>query len=141
MTERQAVAREEVALPVVEVEDLAKIFDVSPPLLNRLLQGQGRALLTAVDHVSFRIPRGTTFSLVGESGCGKSTVARLVVGLHRPSGGRVLFDGCDLAAVHARPDTARLRQRLPMNFQDPYAQLRRPSWREKVGSSGGTTGG
>src|SRR3546814_7306743 len=65
MTERQAVAREEVALPLVEVEDLSKIFDVSPPLLNRLLQGQGRALLTAVDHVSFRIRRGTTFSLVG----------------------------------------------------------------------------
>src|SRR3546814_1403061 len=62
MTERQAVAREEVALPLVEVEDLSKIFDVSPPLLNRLLQGQGRALLTAVDHVSFRIPRGTTRS-------------------------------------------------------------------------------
>src|SRR3546814_11371650 len=90
MTERQAVAREEVALPLVEVEDLSKIFDVSPPLLNRLLQGQGRALLTAVDHVSFRIPRGTTFSLVGESGCGKSTVARLLVGLPRPSGGPAL---------------------------------------------------
>src|SRR3546814_12251156 len=79
MTERQAVAREEVALPLVEVEDLSKIFDVSPPLLNRLLQGQGRALLTAVDHVSFRIPRGTPSSLVGESGCGTSPVARLVV--------------------------------------------------------------
>src|SRR3546814_14049175 len=96
MTERQAVAREEVALPLVEVEDLSKIFDVSPPLLNRLLQGQGRALLTAVDHVSFRIPRGTTFSLVGESGCGKSTVARLVVGLHRPSGGRIRLAGCGI---------------------------------------------
>src|SRR5690606_32761087 len=87
---------------LVEVQDLSKLFDVSPPLLNRLLQGQPRALLTAVDHVSFRIPRGTTFSLVGESGCGKSTVARLVVGLHRPSGGRVLFDGHGMAAAPSR---------------------------------------
>ncbi|HMA15901.1 MAG TPA: ABC transporter ATP-binding protein, partial [Kiloniellaceae bacterium] len=101
--------------------DLSKLFDVSPPLLNRLLQRQPRALLTAVDRVSFRIPRGTTFSLVGESGCGKSTVARLVVGLHRPSGGRVLFDGHDMAAAPAR-------KRLQMIFQDPYASLN-PRWR------------
>src|SRR3546814_18860424 len=74
------------------------------------------------------MPLGTTFSLVGESGCGKSTVARLVVGLHRPSGGRVLFDGCDMAAVTARADTARLRKRLQMIFQDPYASLN-PRWR------------
>jgi ABC-type glutathione transport system ATPase component len=66
---------------LVELEDLSKLFDVSPPLLNRLLQGEPRVLLTAVDGLSLKIPRGKTFSLVGESGCGKSTVARLVVGL------------------------------------------------------------
>src|SRR3546814_13328109 len=122
MTERQAVAREEVALPLVEVEDLSKIFDVSPPLLNRLLQGQGRALLTAVDHVSFRIPRGTTFSLVGESGCGKSTVARLVVGLPRPRGGRVLFDGLAMAAVTASAAPDPLRKRLQISFPGHYTR-------------------
>jgi len=125
VVERQ-VAEGQTAL--VEADDLSKLFDVSPPLLNRLLQGKPRALLTAVDHVSFSIPRGTTFSLVGESGCGKSTVARLVVGLHRPSGGRILFEGTDMAAVRGRGAVARLRKRLQMIFQDPYASLN-PRWR------------
>ena len=67
--------------PVLVAEDLARYFDVSRPLLQRLLSGEGRRTLKAVDGVSFEIPKGTTLSLVGESGCGKSTVARLVVGL------------------------------------------------------------
>jgi peptide/nickel transport system ATP-binding protein len=128
MTERRLDRRSEAAPALVEVENLSKIFDVSPPLLNRLLQGQGRALLTAVDRVSFRIPRGQTFSLVGESGCGKSTVARLIVGLHRPSGGRILFEGRDMAARTSRAEAAGLRKRLQMIFQDPYASLN-PRWR------------
>ena len=111
---------------LVAVEDLEKRFDVSPPLLNRLLQGEPRALLTAVDGVSFNIPRGSTFSLVGESGCGKSTVARLVVGLYRPSRGRILFDGTDMAGE--REAVAALRKRLQMIFQDPFASLN-PRWR------------
>ena len=113
---------------LVEVEDLSKLFDVSSPLLNRLLQGERRLLLTAVDQVSFRIPRGKTFSLVGESGCGKSTVARLVVGLHRPSGGRIVFEGVDMASLRTRAETGPLRKRLQMIFQDPYASLN-PRWR------------
>ncbi len=113
---------------LVEVEGLAKLFDVSPPLLNRLLQGQKRILLTAVDDVSFRIPRGKTFSLVGESGCGKSTVARLVVGLHGATRGRILFEGVDMAGVTERAEATALRKRLQMIFQDPYASLN-PRWR------------
>ena len=122
--------RVELAAPaggaLVEVEGLAKRFDVSPPLLNRLLQGEPRALLTAVDGVSFSIPRGRTFSLVGESGCGKSTVARLVVGLYRPSRGRIVFDGTDMAG--GLDEVAALRKRLQMIFQDPFASLN-PRWR------------
>jgi peptide/nickel transport system ATP-binding protein len=114
--------------PLVEVEDLSKFFDVSPPLLNRVLQGETRVLLTAVDHVSFKIPRGKTFSLVGESGCGKSTVARLVVGLHKASGGRILFEGSDMARLKGRAETQPLRRRLQMIFQDPFASLN-PRWR------------
>jgi peptide/nickel transport system ATP-binding protein len=113
---------------LVEVEDLVKRFDVSPPFLNRLLQGEARALLTAVDGVSFRIPAGKTFSLVGESGCGKSTVARLVVGLYRPSRGRILFDGTDMAGLKGRGEITPLRKRLQMIFQDPFASLN-PRWR------------
>ncbi|MGF1592241.1 MAG: ABC transporter ATP-binding protein [Kiloniellaceae bacterium] len=114
--------------PLVEVNGLSKIFDVSPPLLNRLLQGEARALLKAVDGVTFRIPRGSTFSLVGESGCGKSTVARLVVGLHRPSAGRIVFDGVEMARLDSGGETGPLRKRLQMIFQDPFASLN-PRWR------------
>jgi ABC-type glutathione transport system ATPase component len=69
---------------LLSVEDLARDFDVSKPWLNRVLEGAPRQLLKAVDGVSFSINRGETLSLVGESGCGKSTVARLVCGPLRP---------------------------------------------------------
>ena len=71
--------------PLLDVRDLAKDFDVSRPWLNRVLEGQPRQLLKAVDGVSFTINRGETLSLVGESGCGKSTVARMICGLYPPS--------------------------------------------------------
>jgi peptide/nickel transport system ATP-binding protein len=112
-------------LPVLAAEDLAKSFDVSRPLLQRLLAGEGRRTLKAVDGVSFDIPKGTTLSLVGESGCGKSTVARLVVGLYRPTRGRVLFEGMELEKARASAET---RRRMQMIFQDPYASLN-PRWR------------
>ena len=116
------------AQTLVEVDDLAKTFDVSPPLLNRVLQGEKRVYLKAVDGVSFRIPRGKTFSLVGESGCGKSTVARLVVGLYQPTRGTIRIDGADMARLKTRAEIAPLRKRLQMIFQDPYASLN-PRWR------------
>ncbi|MDO9707914.1 ABC transporter ATP-binding protein [Paracraurococcus lichenis] len=111
--------------PVLVAEDLAKHFDVSRPLLQRLLAGEGKRTLKAVDGVSFDIPKGTTLSLVGESGCGKSTVARLVVGLYRPTRGRVLFEGIELETARANAET---RRRMQMIFQDPYASLN-PRWR------------
>ncbi len=70
---------------LVQARDLARTFDVSAPWLNRVLERKPRQLLHAVDGVSFDIPRGQTLALVGESGCGKSTVARLLVGLYGPS--------------------------------------------------------
>ena len=72
---------------LVEVNDLMRHFDVSPPALERLLQGKPRAAVKALDGVTFSIRRGETFSLVGESGCGKTTVARCIVGLYRPTAG------------------------------------------------------
>ncbi len=113
--------------PLVEVADLAKHFDVSPPWLDRLLGGRGRTLLHAVDGVDFTIARGETLALVGESGCGKSTVARLLVGLYQPSRGSVRFDGLDLHRTSGEP-RERLRSRMQMIFQDPYASLN-PRWR------------
>ena len=113
--------------PLVEVEGVGKMFDVSAPFLNRLLEGKPRQLLHAVRDVSFSIARGETLALVGESGCGKSTVARLLVGLYRPSSGRVRFDGHDLAELDSETGLA-LRRRMQMIFQDPYASLN-PRWR------------
>ncbi|MCP5155881.1 MAG: ATP-binding cassette domain-containing protein [Ectothiorhodospiraceae bacterium] len=116
------------AAPLVALRDLAKFFDVSPPFLNRVLEGGGRVMLKAVDGVSFDIPRGRTFSLVGESGCGKSTVARLVVGLYEPTRGSIVFDGTDMATLTTPQAMEPVRKRLQMIFQDPYASLN-PRWR------------
>jgi len=113
------------SVPMLETQDVARFFDVSRPLIQRALAREGRRMLRAVDGVSFAIPKGTTLSLVGESGCGKSTVARLVVGLYKPTRGAVIFDGQDLA--QARADSAQ-RRRMQMIFQDPYASLN-PRWR------------
>jgi len=111
--------------PMLELRDAARYFDVSRPALQRLMANEGKRILRAVDGISFAVPKGTTLSLVGESGCGKSTVARLAVGLYRPSGGRVMFDGRDLAEARAASEQ---RRRMQMIFQDPYASLN-PRWR------------
>jgi peptide/nickel transport system ATP-binding protein len=113
--------------PLVEVQDLAIRFDVSAPWLNRLIERKPKAFVHAVDGISFSIQRGTTLALVGESGCGKSTVARLLVGLYRPSAGRIAFDGRDTGEWFAAKDSTQLRKRLQMIFQDPYASLN-PRW-------------
>ena len=113
--------------PLVEVEGLAKTFDVSPPWLNRVAERKPRQFVHAVDDVAFTIGRGRTLALVGESGCGKSTVARLLVGLYAPTRGRVVFDGVD-ASGGRRP--AAIRRRMQMIFQDPYASLN-PRWKVK----------
>ncbi len=113
---------------LLRVHRLARDFDISPPLLNRIFEGRKRSLVKAVDRVDFSIPRGRTLSLVGESGCGKSTVARLIVGLYTPSGGRIEFEGRDLALVEERDEIEGIRKRMQMIFQDPYASLN-PRWR------------
>jgi peptide/nickel transport system ATP-binding protein len=112
---------------VMQVKGLARYFDVSAPLLNRLIERQPKQILKAVDGIDFEIAKGETFSLVGESGCGKSTVARLIVGLYRPSAGSIEFEGRDIAGL-TRAEMAPLRRRLQMIFQDPYASLN-PRWR------------
>jgi peptide/nickel transport system ATP-binding protein len=113
--------------PLVQAHDLAKSFDVSAPWLNRVLEHKPRQLLHAVDGVSFEIERGQTLALVGESGCGKSTVARLLVGLYEPSRGSLHFDGIDAHAAYGGRDGRQLRRRIQMIFQDPYASLN-PRW-------------
>ena len=114
--------------PLLRVSGLKRYFDVSKPLLNRLLEGKPRMILKAVSGIDFEITTGQTFALVGESGCGKSTVANLVVGLHPPTAGTIEFDGIDVASVTNRTQMAQLRRRMAMIFQDPYASLN-PRWR------------
>ncbi len=114
--------------PLLRVKNLTRYFDVSAPLLNRLFEGGEEQHVKAVNDVSFEIKRGETFSLVGESGCGKSTVARLIVGLYKPTAGTIEFGGVDLAKVRNRKELSALRGRMQMIFQDPFASLN-PRWR------------
>lgn len=98
----------------MRVDGLVKHYDVSPPWLDRVVAGHGRSMVRAVQDVTFKIGRGETLALVGESGCGKTTVAKIVAGLELPTGGRITFGGT----------------RLQMVFQDPYASLN-ARWRVK----------
>ncbi|MGV8938724.1 MAG: ABC transporter ATP-binding protein [Allorhizobium sp.] len=102
----------------LEVDQLTRIFDVSAPWLNRVLERKPRRYLHAVQDVTFTVGKGKCLALVGESGCGKSTVARLVTGLHAPTEGAILF----APNSHGRPMEAH------MIFQDPHASLN-PRWR------------
>ncbi len=113
--------------PLVQAIDLAMTFDVSAPWLNRMIERKPHVYLHAVDGVSFEIERGKTLALVGESGCGKSTVAKLLVGLYAPTRGGFQFDGQDAHAAFKTPAGLNLRRRIQMIFQDPYASLN-PRW-------------
>jgi len=107
----------------VEVKNPRRIFDVSRPWLNRVLEGGHLEFLKAVDGINFDIRRGETFALVGESGSGKTTVARMVVGLLAPTSGEVIIDGVSMTDPRKLPARRRLRRRIQMIFQDPYASL------------------
>ena len=113
----------------VSVADLSRHFDISDPLLARLVSGRKRRVLTAVDQVSFSIAKGQTYALVGESGSGKSTIARMIVGLETPDSGRIRIDGQTVFDESAgQTQDVGLRQKLQMVFQSPYSSLN-PRWR------------
>ncbi|MGH7004367.1 MAG: ATP-binding cassette domain-containing protein, partial [Alphaproteobacteria bacterium] len=114
--------------PLLEVEGLARYFRVTAPLVERLLGGKAPRLLRAVDGITFAIPAGRTLAVVGESGCGKSTVARLVSGLYRPTRGAIRIDGRDAVQAKDRAERRLIRRQLQMIFQDPMASLN-PRWR------------
>ena len=116
------------AAPLLSVDGLVRHFDVSAPFLNRLIERLDRSYVRAVDGIDFDIGRGETFSLVGESGCGKSTVARLIVGLYQPTAGSIRYDGVEIGPVSAAAERKRMQPHMQMIFQDPYASLN-PRWR------------
>jgi len=106
----------------LEVDQLSRIFDVSAPWLNRVIDRKPKRYLRAVQDVTFTVEKGKCLALVGESGCGKSTVARLVTGLYAPSEGAILFAPAVKGRGRGRPMEAQ------MIFQDPHASLN-PRWR------------
>ncbi len=133
-------------MALVSIRHLTRIFDVSKPWLNRLIERRPRALLTAVSDVSFEIEEKTVYALVGESGSGKSTIGKMLVGLLRPSEGVVEIRGTDLARETDAARVDAVRADIQMIFQDPFASLN-PRWRvrdiiaEPVAARGGDTTG
>ena len=112
---------------LLEVKNIARHFDVSAPWLERVIYRHPKTYVRAVDDVSFTLYKGETLALVGESGCGKSTVARLLTGLYGLSQGSIKFDGQELSSMN-KQQSLQMRRRLQMIFQDPYASLN-PRWR------------
>ena len=131
---------------LIKVDHLTRIFDVSKPWLNRVIERLPKALLTAVSDVSFEIEENSVYALVGESGSGKSTIGKIVVGLVPPSKGAVEVEGVDLATETDAAKVEAVRADIQMIFQDPYASLN-PRWRvrdiiaEPVAAKGGDTKG
>ena len=106
-------------MPLIRVEDMKKYYPVKGGIITHTT-----GHVKAVDGVSFSIMRGETLGLVGESGCGKSTIGRQLVGLETPTEGRIYYDGCDLAAIRKnKKEMERIRTKLQMVFQDPYSSL------------------
>ncbi|HKK84843.1 MAG TPA: oligopeptide/dipeptide ABC transporter ATP-binding protein [Roseovarius sp.] len=131
---------------LISIKNLTRVFDVSKPWLNRVLERREKAYLTAVSEVSFDVAEKTVYALVGESGSGKSTIGKIVVGLLPASDGHVEIDDIDLATETDPAKVAEVRSEVQMIFQDPYASLN-PRWRvreiinEPVAARGGKTEG
>ena len=102
---------------ILEVKDLYKYFPIKTGLFSRLA-----GYVRAVDGISFTIKKGTTMGLVGESGCGKTTVGKTVLRLYEKTAGQVLFDGIPLHTI-PHEQMRRLRPKIQMIFQDPYSSL------------------
>lgn len=100
---------------ILEVHNLKKYFPVRSDFF-----GRPTSFLKAVDNISFSIARGQTLGLVGESGCGKSTIGRTIIHLYKPTSGEIFFNGTNISTPTADKE---LRRHMQMIFQDPYASL------------------
>src|ERR1700744_5067882 len=97
--------------PLVDVKNLRRVFDVSKPWLNRMLEGGHLEFLKAVDGVTFDIAKGATFALVGEAGSGKTQVGGMIVGLVPPTSGEVNIDGISMSDTRQSQARQQLRRR------------------------------
>ena len=105
---------------VLEVRHLRKCFPLKKTITGKVTQE-----LIAVDDVSFKLKAGETLGIVGESGCGKTTMGRAILKLHQPTGGQIIFNGQDITnynSAQMRP----IREQMQIIFQDPYSSLPPP---------------
>lgn len=110
---------DENSIPLIQVENMKKYYPVKGGIITHTT-----GYVKAVDGVSFSVMRGQTLGLVGESGCGKSTIGRQLVGLETPTEGKIYYNGCDLAALQKnKKEMQHIRTKLQMVFQDPYSSL------------------
>lgn len=107
---------------LIKVQNLKKWFDLSSSFVESILSREQR-YVKAVDGITFDIKKGEIFGLVGESGCGKTTTGRLIMGATKPTQGQVLFDGVDLTTIKEREEVKKLALKRQMIFQDPYEYL------------------
>lgn len=119
---REAVAKEDFQKPfdedaLLEVRHLRKAFPIKKSMTGRVLQE-----LVAVDDVSFKLHAGETIGIVGESGCGKTTMGRTILKLHESSGGQIIFNGQDITNFRTR-QMREIRKKMQIIFQDPYSSL------------------
>ena len=102
---------------ILEVSNLKKYFPIKGGFFNRVVGN-----VKAVDGISFQIKRGTTMGLVGESGCGKSTIGRTILRLLPKTDGTIMFEGQDVSAL-SREELRKMRTKMQIIFQDPYSSL------------------
>lgn len=111
------MAQERTQVPLLKVEDMKKYYPIKGGIITHTT-----GYIKAVDGVNFQIYEGETLGLVGESGCGKSTIGRQIVGLEKPTDGKIYYDGMDLTSL-GKNEMKQIRTRLQMVFQDPYSSL------------------
>ena len=102
---------------ILEVNNLKKYF-----VIKKSVFGKPLAYLKAVDNVSFKVKTGTTIGIVGESGCGKTTLGRTILKLYNSDGGQIIFEGEDITKI-TRKEMAKYRTDIQLIFQDPYSSL------------------
>ncbi len=120
--EKERIIKEDLVLPpdpdaLLEVRHLKKYFT-----LQKTITGKPTSVLKAVDDISFKINPGETLGIVGESGCGKTTMGRTVLKLYQPTSGQIFFEGTDIAKYKSK-DMRSLRTKMQIVFQDPYSSL------------------
>ena len=115
---RHHLAQTDATKPLVEIKNLKKYFPVTEGIVIQSTVAE----VKAIDDISFKILKGETLGLVGESGCGKTTTGRCILQLERPTSGQIIYDGTDMDTVDRR-ELNKLRQRIQVIFQDPYSSL------------------